>query len=59
MNTPGSDIDCVCVVVKPIERSKHFFDVLYNMIKSDENVNNLVKIENAWVPVIKMIFHGI
>jgi len=29
VNTLGSDIDCICVVVEPIERTKHFFSVFF------------------------------
>ena len=59
VNSPNSDIDCVLVVVEPISRSKHFFSILYDMLNQNSNVKNLIKIESAWVPVIKMIFHGI
>ena len=59
VTTPGSDIDCICVVVKPIERSQHFFGTFFQILKRDENAENLIKIEHAWVPVIKMVFHGV
>ena len=59
VNSPNSDIDCVLVVVEPINRKTHFFDILYKMLDENKNVINLIKIESSWVPVMKMIFHGV
>ena len=59
VNTHDSDVDCLCVTVKPIEKTKHFFKIFFLMLKSNENVKNLIKIEHAYVPVIKMVFHGV
>lgn len=51
VHTPKSDIDTLCVAPKHIERGM-FFTGLYNMLKGDPRISQLMSIPEAFVPVI-------
>ncbi len=54
----GADIDTLCVVPRHISR-KDFFDSFYTILASDGDVTEISKIEDAYVPIIKMRYCGI
>ncbi|KAI5148828.1 poly(A) polymerase [Enteropsectra breve] len=54
----GADIDALCVVPRHVYR-KDFFNTFFSELAADKNVTDLSKIEDAFVPLIKMKFHGI
>ena len=54
----GADIDALCVVPRHISR-KDFFNIFYNQLLEDSNVTELSKVEDAYVPVIKMHYMDI
>lgn len=54
----GADIDALCVVPRHVSR-KDFFTVFYEELMQDENTSELSKIEEAYVPLIKLKYHGI
>uniref|UniRef100_A0A3P8UHZ5 polynucleotide adenylyltransferase n=1 Tax=Cynoglossus semilaevis TaxID=244447 RepID=A0A3P8UHZ5_CYNSE len=53
----GADIDILCVGPGFIER-KEFFNSFYGKLKAQE-VKNIQAVEEAFVPVIKLIYDGI
>lgn len=58
VHTQGADIDTLCVTPLGVSRSD-FFESFYNMLKDRKGVENLRKIEDTYVPVIKLYFEGI
>jgi len=54
----GADIDVLCVVPRHVSR-RDFFTVFYDALKADENVSEISKVEDAYVPLISLSFHGI
>ncbi|KAF7633247.1 hypothetical protein Mgra_00007348 [Meloidogyne graminicola] len=58
VHTPGADIDSLCVVPRHIDRSD-FFTSFYERLKEDENTSDLHKVEDAFVPLIKLHYSGI
>lgn len=54
----GADIDTLCVVPRHINR-RDFFTVFYEQLRNDPNVSELSKVEEAYVPLIKMKYSGI
>uniref|UniRef100_A0A1I8AZS3 Poly(A) polymerase n=1 Tax=Meloidogyne hapla TaxID=6305 RepID=A0A1I8AZS3_MELHA len=58
VHTPGADIDSLCVVPRHIDRSD-FFTSFYEKLKEDENTSDLHKVEDAFVPLIKLHYSGI
>lgn len=54
----GADIDALCVVPRHVHR-KDFFALFYELLRADPGITDLSKIEDAFVPLIKMKFHGI
>jgi len=54
----GSDIDCICVAPQFVER-KDFFSVFFDMLKGNSSIKDLLKIENAYSPIMSMKFDGI
>ena len=54
----GSDIDCICVVPGFVKRSE-FFRILYDILSKNSNVEKLVKIENAYSPIMTFVYEGI
>ncbi|CAO3662698.1 unnamed protein product [Umbelopsis ramanniana] len=57
-HTDESDIDTLCVCPQHITQ-KIFFHSLPPILKNHEGVQELTTVTSAFVPVIKMIFHGI
>ncbi|OWF51454.1 poly(A) polymerase beta-like [Mizuhopecten yessoensis] len=58
VHTKGGDIDTLCVAPRHVERSD-FFSSFYELLKQQEEVKDLRAVEEAFVPVIKMVFDGI
>ena len=56
VNGPGSDIDTLVVAPRHIDRHKHFFGVLPNILRKTPGVKELTEVREAQVPVIKMKF---
>lgn len=54
----GADIDALCVVPRHVSR-KDFFTIFYEELGQDENISELSKIEDAYVPLIKLKYHSI
>lgn len=55
VHNKGADIDTLCIVPKQVSR-KEFFTKFYKLLEDDEDVTELSKAEDAYVPVIKMVF---
>ncbi|XP_068729674.1 poly(A) polymerase beta-like isoform X2 [Montipora capricornis] len=58
VHTKGADIDTLLVAPRHVDRSD-FFGTFYETLKNNEDVKELRAVENAFVPVIKMVFCGI
>ncbi|XP_015757279.1 PREDICTED: poly(A) polymerase type 3-like [Acropora digitifera] len=58
VHTKGADIDTLLVAPRNVQRGD-FFGSFYETLKHNEDVKDLVAVENAFVPVIKMVFCGI
>lgn len=58
VHTKGADIDTLLVAPRHIERSD-FFGTFYEILKNNEDVKELRAVENAFVPVIKLVFCNI
>jgi len=54
----GADIDAIVIVPRHITRTD-YFSTFYNKLKENPNINNVRAVEEAFVPVIKMIIQGI
>jgi len=54
----GADIDAIVIVPRHITRND-YFSTFYNKLKENSNINNVRAVEEAFVPVIKMIIQGI
>ncbi|ELA41119.1 uncharacterized protein VICG_01818 [Vittaforma corneae ATCC 50505] len=54
----GADIDVLCVVPRHVSR-KDFFTIFYEELGQDENVKEISKIEDAYVPIISLTYDGI
>ncbi|KAL6122231.1 hypothetical protein NUSPORA_00761 [Nucleospora cyclopteri] len=54
----GADIDALCVVPRHVSR-KEFFSSFYENLKNDKNVSEISKVEEAYVPVIKLTYSEI
>ncbi|GMM32924.1 polynucleotide adenylyltransferase [Saccharomycopsis crataegensis] len=55
---PGSDIDTLIVVPKHVTR-EDFFTVFADMLRKQEDLDELVVVSEAYVPVIKFKYSGI
>ncbi|XP_020605131.1 poly(A) polymerase type 3-like [Orbicella faveolata] len=55
VHTKGADIDTLLVAPRHIDRSD-FFGTFYEILKNNEDVRDLHAVENAFVPVIKLVF---
>ncbi|RVD93247.1 poly (A) polymerase type 1 [Tubulinosema ratisbonensis] len=58
VHAKGADIDALCVVPKQVTR-KHFFNDFFALLSSQAGVTNLLKIEDAYVPLIKFEYFNI
>ncbi|KAI8804867.1 Poly(A) polymerase central domain-containing protein [Cladochytrium replicatum] len=56
--TTGSDIDTLCVAPKHVQR-EDFFDYIYDMLKARPEVTEITAVQDAFVPVINMVFSDI
>lgn len=54
----GADIDALCVVPRHVSR-KDFFTIFYDSLSKDPNITDISKIEEAYVPIIKLKYHNI
>ncbi|XP_062502744.1 poly(A) polymerase type 3-like isoform X2 [Corticium candelabrum] len=58
VHTKGADIDTLCVVPRHVERSD-FFTSFLDMLRDRKEVKDLRAVEDAFVPVMKMVFDGV
>lgn len=58
VHSKGADIDTLCVAPQHVDRTD-FFDTFYGMLEANKEVNELTRIPDAYVPVVKMKFDGI
>ncbi|KAL5232672.1 hypothetical protein ACI65C_000082 [Semiaphis heraclei] len=54
----GADIDAIVIVPRHITRTD-YFATFYNKLKENPSIKNVRAVEEAFVPVIKMIIQGI
>ncbi|VVC43164.1 Polymerase, nucleotidyl transferase domain,Poly(A) polymerase, RNA-binding [Cinara cedri] len=54
----GTDIDAIIIVPRHITRAD-YFSTFYNKLKENPTINYVRAVEEAFVPVIKMIIQGI
>ena len=59
VNGPGSDIDTLVVAPRHIDRDKHFFGELPDILRKTPGVKELTEVREAQVPVIKMKFEDV
>ena len=59
VHSPGTDIEALCVAPRHIDRDRHFFGILPDILRNDERVEKLVEVKEAFVPCIKMVFCGV
>ncbi|XP_065833721.1 poly(A) polymerase type 3-like isoform X2 [Oscarella lobularis] len=58
VHTKGADIDTLCVAPRHVDRSD-FFSSFQEKLREHKDVKDLRAVEEAFVPVIKMVFDGI
>uniref|UniRef100_A0A5S6Q233 Poly(A) polymerase n=1 Tax=Trichuris muris TaxID=70415 RepID=A0A5S6Q233_TRIMR len=58
VHTKGADIDTLCVAPRHILR-EDFFNSFWDLLRKQPEVTECLRIEDAFVPVIKMKFDGI
>lgn len=56
---PNSDIDTLVVAPRHIDRARDFFGELVPILLNTPEVTDLAEVREAYVPVIKMKFHGV
>ena len=54
----GSDIDTLCIVPQFIHHDDFFSD-FYELLMSTPGIADLTAVRDAYVPIMKMTFHGI
>ena len=59
MNGPNADIDVLLVAPRHVDRNKHFFGVLSNILRQTSDVTEVVDVIDSIVPVIKLKFDGV
>ena len=59
VHAPNTDIDALCVAPRHVDRDKHFFGSLVEILSQHESVKNLNPVKDAFVPRIGMEFDGI
>jgi poly(A) polymerase len=62
VHTPGTDIDALVVAPVHIDRDKHFFEVLPEMLQKNKEqygIKKLILVREAFVPCIKMVYKGV
>jgi poly(A) polymerase len=58
VHTKGADIDTLCVAPRHVERSD-FFSSFQELLRECKEVKDLRAVEEAFVPVMKMVFDGV
>ncbi|KAF7648957.1 hypothetical protein LDENG_00149370, partial [Lucifuga dentata] len=58
VHSKGADIDALCVAPEHVER-KDFFSSFYEKLTQQEEAKDVQALEDAFVPLIKMVFDGI
>lgn len=59
LNSNDSDVDVICVVPNFIDREKHFFGGLAEILEGKPGVKNLLRIPNSSVPIITFDYKGL
>ena len=59
VHAPNTDIDALCVAPRHVDRDKHFFGSLVEILAQHDSVKNLNPVKDAFVPRIGMEFDGI
>lgn len=59
VHSPDTDIDALCVAPRHVERTKHFFGELSEILRKHPSVSKLTEVKEAFVPVIKMKFEDV
>lgn len=65
VSTPKGDIDAIVLAPNYVDREKHFFGDLYNLLmeysKYNKNINDLtcVNFTHSITPLIKLEFYGV
>lgn len=44
VHSPGTDIDALCVCPRHIDRDRHFFGILPDILRADERVEKLIEV---------------
>jgi poly(A) polymerase len=57
-NARDGDIDTVVIAPKWVEREKHFFGSLVELLRSNQFVESLYVVQEAIVPLIKFKYKG-
>ncbi|KAJ1662616.1 polynucleotide adenylyltransferase [Coemansia sp. RSA 1813] len=57
-HSAGTDIDTLCVAPSPVSHDD-FFEIMVELLKGRNEVDELVPVPGAYVPVIKMRFGGV
>ncbi|EAY11196.1 Poly polymerase central domain containing protein [Trichomonas vaginalis G3] len=56
--SPKSDIDCVILAPQFVQKEE-FFSIFYELLAADTKVKGLIKVEEAYVPIIKLTYDDI
>lgn len=65
VSTPSGDIDAIVLAPNYVDREKHFFGILYNILneysKYNENIKDLTSVNytHSITPLIKLEFYGV
>ena len=59
VHSPGTDIDALCLAPRHIDRDKHFFGILPDILRNTPGVEKLIEVKEAFVPCIKMIYKNV
>ena len=59
VHSPGTDIDALCVAPRHIDRDRHFFGVLPDILRKTPGVEKLIEVKEAFVPIIKMVYKNV
>lgn len=59
MHAPNTDIDALCVAPRHVDRDRHFFGMLAEILRKHPSTKNLNLVREAYVPRIGMEFEGV
>ena len=59
VHSPGTDIDMLIVGPSAIDRQKHFFGNLYNILKQTVGITDCTPVPYTQIPIIKITFRGV